>query len=69
VRWQEGWDAGYTQGLRDGERQAAAAPSSGSPTISDLRWLLKRAHPDVAGADPAAQRVTSWLTGLLARTR
>jgi hypothetical protein len=78
-RYEEGYRAGYAKGKQDGYAQAAhgrsrrATNGNGpvAPQPADLKWILKRVHPDVAGEKDSlkATRVAQWLTELLETAR
>jgi hypothetical protein len=83
--YEEGYRAGYAEGTRDGfsngytagaatttprsSRRRGDRGSGGPPSKADLKWALRRLHPDVVGAADAdrAHRVTAWLNAISRR--
>lgn len=80
--YEEGYRAGYAQGKLDGYSNGYAAAASskttrlsrrrpdrdvgGPPSNADLKWALRRIHPDVVEAADAerAHRITVWLNAM-----
>ena len=83
--YEEGYRAGYAEGTRDGYSNGYAAAAAattprlsrrradrdvgGPPSKADLKWALRRIHPDVVEAADAerAHRVTAWLNAMSRR--
>ena len=80
--YEEGYRAGYAEGTRDGYSNGYAAGAAtttprmsrrradrevgGPPSKADLKWALRRIHPDVVEAADAqrAHRVVAWLNAM-----
>ena len=82
--FEEGYRAGYAEGTRDGYSNGYAAAAATTPRLSrrradrgvggppskaDLKWALRRIHPDVVEAADAARahRVAAWLNAMSSR--
>jgi hypothetical protein len=78
-RYEEGYAAGYARGRMDereyhtARRPVATQNGNGSwsPAPADLKWILKRVHPDVVEDKDSlkATRVAQWLNELLEHAR
>ncbi len=83
--YEEGYRAGYAEGTRDGFSNGYAAGAAattprtsrrrgdrdlgGPPSKDDLKWALRRIHPDVVETVDAerAHRVAAWLNAMSSR--
>jgi hypothetical protein len=73
-RYEEGYAAGYTKGRADERAARGGARRNGhtwTPTPADLKWVLRRVHPDVVDGNDSlkATRAAQWLNQLLEQAR